>query len=729
MKIINRIIIGSFFLCLLLPAAHDAMAQEVTVKYSNDKNTEITIINNTGKVIYIFKKNEKGIKIDQSGITYNGIRVNAENYLWLDINKTIEARTGESTWNIGRNGKIINIFYYVREGNRIEKGKLIEVRPFNETIKRPVASVEQEAKETVSNNGPQESPDNLVNQNQNTRQETTPARQPIRQTTPRQIQPTRQVVPTPIVPREDPRLEVYRTEFRVLHDYYDNIFKDINTEVIEKDTLERHKIILDSLEYRLIQLTPTDEVKALHTEITTLVAKISQLIVEEKDVAKEPETVSPGKFKLWDDLIRGIRKRTGIPQELIIIILIASLILIVTMVLIIRSLIRKRKVKKLRQKEMEYYIRPVDEVTENITVYTSGLDDVRKSRPDEYYVVDMLSFFADTAIQTVYISRKCIMDIYKFFSEFLKYSQKTNETGCFVVGRWEYVSESEQSAYNITLEEIIKPGHDAIYGEYALDFGAEIGVGLESRILTLREKTGKDYLQMCWIHTHPGLGLFLSNHDLIVQSQLVYPDHPKRMLAIVIDSNTENLDMAFFAPKKDGAMNNKDELLKEMSLEDIYQWAKKSTKEMIENLNPDYYPHITNYSNTFIEIFLVSGAAIIDMDTNLALDSQGVAGYLYGNTQPAQKQVFIEEFNNSENDANSKYQKVGCLLVIPEFSLELIVKKYDAVINRFDFFTVYLTNDDSIRFVVKNIEGKFLTDDSHSVRLLDMKKWTRRRRV
>jgi hypothetical protein len=259
------------------------------------------------------------------------------------------------------------------------------------------------------------------------------------------------------------------------------------------------------------------------------------------------------------------------PYALFLVTLVSIFIVAMALRLFIRTMLRKREIEEKEQQAIDDVIRPIDDDEEdNRQVYAIGLNDVREYAKDDYYAVDMNTMFDDTAIQTVYISRKCIKDIYKFFTDF-QATSKTNETGCFVVGRWEYASDKHPLTYNITLEEIVKPGNDAVYGEYTLDFGTEIGIGLESMIFTLRERTGKDYMQTCWIHTHPGLGLFLSNHDLTVQSQLAYPDHPNRMLAIVIDTHTENMSMAFFSPKKDGTMNNKDELKKELSLEEVYQ--------------------------------------------------------------------------------------------------------------------------------------------------------------
>jgi len=144
-----------------------------------------------------------------------------------------------------------------------------------------------------------------------------------------------------------------------------------------------------------------------------------------------------------------------------------------------------------------------------------------------------------------------------------------------LVGRWEFVPDSNQQLYDISIEKLVEPGDDAIYSEYNLNFGAKIGITLNFVIDNLCENTGYEYVHTAWMHTHPGFGLFLSNQDLSVQSQLAYSQHAGRLLAIVLDSNTPDLDMAFFTPQKNGNMNNDKNLKKTLSLEEFYKWANK----------------------------------------------------------------------------------------------------------------------------------------------------------
>jgi hypothetical protein len=251
------------------------------------------------------------------------------------------------------------------------------------------------------------------------------------------------------------------------------------------------------------------------------------------------------------------------------------LLLIAGVAVYIRSLFVRKRIKKI---EIENRIAgksglliEEDEPFE-VVAYRVGLDDVKET---DYYTIKMDDILEDTSIGKVYLSRKAILDIYKFFADFLEYNGKTNETGCFLVGRWGYVPHTERQKYDISIEAIVEPSDDAVYGEYNLNFGAKIGIALDYAIGKLCEKTKNEYVHTAWMHSHPGLGLFLSSQDLNVQSQLAHSQHQGRMLAIVLDTNTPDLKMALFAPKQNGTMNNDIDVKQFLSLESIFQWAQE----------------------------------------------------------------------------------------------------------------------------------------------------------
>lgn len=426
------------------------------------------------------------------------------------------------------------------------------------------------------------------------------------------------------------------------------------------------------------------------------------------------------------------------PYAMLILLAFVCLIILIALAIYIRTFFRNRAIKSLKAEMMNNSIRSINDEKDETVLYKSGLEELKsKANSSEYYIVDMNTVFSNTTIEKIYISRDCILSIYRFFLEFLKLNGKTNETGCFVIGRWESAS---PTTYNISLEEIIEPGNDAIYGEYELDFGTQIGISLESAIINSRQITQKDYVHTCWIHSHPSIGLFLSNHDLIVQSQLVYSEHPTRMLAIVIDSNTENLDTAFFTYKKSGEMNNKEDIKTIFSFEKMAQWAKGNEIEQPQNqsisFDPShYYECISNTPDSLINTYLFSGASIIDIDCMISPNAEGLKGYFYGellyksSEESFGKKILIDNFSESKTKVDE--EPIGCLLVLPQFTYQAVLVRYESIINSYDFFIVYNPQLDEIRVISRNINGKYLIGaerDLHPIPMKELRKWTRRRR-
>lgn len=428
------------------------------------------------------------------------------------------------------------------------------------------------------------------------------------------------------------------------------------------------------------------------------------------------------------------------PYAMLILLTFVCIIILIALAIYIRTFFRNRTIKSQQTEIMNDSIRSINDEKEEPILYKSGLEELRsKAKSSEYYIVDMNTVFNSTTIEKVYISRDCILHIYRFFLEFLKLNGKTNETGCFVIGRWEQVS---INTYNISLEEIIEPGNDAIYGEYELDFGTQIGISLESAIINSRQTTQKDYVHTCWIHSHPSIGLFLSNHDLIVQSQLVYSEHPTRMLAIVIDSNTENLDTAFFTYKRSGEMNNKEDIKTILSFEKMAQWAKgneiqqlQPQKQVITFDPSHYYECISKIPDALIDTYLFSGASIIDIDCMISPNVEGLKGYFYGELlyksldNSLGKKVLIENF--SESKTKTDEEPIGCLLVLPQFTYQAVLARYETIIENYDFFIVYNPGQDEIRIISRHINGKYLIvseRDLHPISMKELRKWTRRRR-
>lgn len=216
--------------------------------------------------------------------------------------------------------------------------------------------------------------------------------------------------------------------------------------------------------------------------------------------------------------------------------------------------------------------------------YEHGLDAVKSNVGTMYKEIDMFDFVDSSSIHKVYLSREIIKDLFKFFHEF----STSAETGCYVIGRWDYAPNSDRQAYDISLEYTVKPGRDATYSKYECNFGAEIGTSLIMDNRKYSEQENTEYVQTSWVHSHPGLQLFLSSQDLIVQSTLTNNSPYKRMLAIVIDT-IDDFKMAFFTPKSgdDNVMNNAEDMKQNITLDELYHWAESEYNEPDEDEEND----------------------------------------------------------------------------------------------------------------------------------------------
>ena len=181
-----------------------------------------------------------------------------------------------------------------------------------------------------------------------------------------------------------------------------------------------------------------------------------------------------------------------------------------------------------------------------------------------YLQVDAVDFTYESAVRRMYIKNQCIIDIYNMYAEDLRNPQSPKEDGCMVLGRW--VHDTENNEYYVSLEQIVMPGDDAVFEEYALNFGGKIKLKVLEELRRLRRETNLQYDLTCWVHSHPGLGVFFSNSDTSVQDQLKHPQHPLFLTAIVVDILTPMQDTGIFTYRRDMNINSKSELKKMYSL-------------------------------------------------------------------------------------------------------------------------------------------------------------------
>ena len=397
---------------------------------------------------------------------------------------------------------------------------------------------------------------------------------------------------------------------------------------------------------------------------------------------------------------------------------------ILVVLIVVFFVLRSRRSKKDDPGNVKYDPSVISIIKDESVKYERGLTHVLE-HPDEYLSFDMHTVFADTCVNKVYLSTTLVKKLYEFFSNSLEADGRTNETGCFIVGCWDLVN-GKRGRYDISLEYMVEPGDDADFGEYSLHFGKKISINMASVIDNLAQKTNRDYLLTCWMHSHPGLGLFLSNHDLIVQKQLTYPDQKNRLLAIVIDTNTPELNTGFFTAKSDGTMNNREDVKRWFSFEEIYRNGRELSRtappkveekeEEKFGTNPDCF-NVTLSGET-IDYIGFAPHAINQVDTTLYSCPQGIVGYFFGEV----KNRYIEvscclPYDNEE--------KLGCLVFadgldstqLPKYANDLMGSK----------FFINCTSDDRMYIWVRNANGAFETVGESA--LGQMKEWIRRKRV
>lgn len=413
-----------------------------------------------------------------------------------------------------------------------------------------------------------------------------------------------------------------------------------------------------------------------------------------------------------EDVIVEHNNVVGTNQTLLYLYIAIAVLVLVIIILIITIVVNKKRKNSLGNdnNSNDDVIAAVEEISID---KKKGLQHVYLNKND-YYAVNMNELFDDTAIKTVYFSRAIIGKLNSFFKGFLENSERTNETGCYLIGCWDYNDSNNQ--YDISIEQMVLPGKDAVFNEYTLNFGREIGITLSTMIDDLVEKTKQDYVRTSWMHSHPGLGLFLSSHDLIVQKQLTYSDAPNRLLAIVIDTNTPDWSMAMFTPRTNGMMNNKQELKKTISFDTLYLWSKQ--KSTSQSANSDFYT--LRVSMPGMNTINFSDKSINQMDDIVYSGKNGIAGYFYGSKRG--NDIYIDkclQYNNVD--------AVGCLMNDSRISCDSIPASLTAIVDGCDFIMVCCNSDKMSLFVKKdNFYQKCPQCDTA---FMEYKEWTRRKRI
>ena len=356
----------------------------------------------------------------------------------------------------------------------------------------------------------------------------------------------------------------------------------------------------------------------------------------------------------------------------------------------------------------------------------------------DYMKVDVVDFCYDSAVRRIYIKNSCVEELYNMYVNDQGAPEKAREYGCMVLGRW--VHDSESNEYYVSLEQIVLPGDDAQFEEYELNFGGKIKLKVLEELRKLRRETNLQYDLTCWVHSHPGLGIFFSNSDSSVQMQLKHPTHPNFLTAIVVDTLTPGMQLGIFTFHRDTTINTKNDLKQLYSLEEWYDWAKESlakspkpdTGEAEASFNSeDYFSTLANattHTNACDSIEL-SNNMVVDICMALTDNGNGIVGHVHGKTvQQGSKTVFLAE-QLVENEQQAIHPLIGSFVVAQHCSIPSIRKYVEDRLDQIHFVLVY-TPADGLLTSIPVVDNQLCTDihfyGEH--KLESLKQWTKKSR-
>lgn len=352
------------------------------------------------------------------------------------------------------------------------------------------------------------------------------------------------------------------------------------------------------------------------------------------------------------------------------------------------------------------------------------LDDVYNN--ESYLKIEAGSFCNDSMVRALYVKNSCIKDIYNMYAEDLRNPDNPKEDGCMVIGRWVY--DEKVGKYDVSLEYIVLPGDDAVFAEYELNFGGKIKLKMSEKLRKLRRDTGLQYDLTCWVHSHPGLGVFFSNSDNNVHHQLKHPSHPGFLTAFVIDILTPQQDTGIFTFRDTEVVNSKNDLIKMYSLEEMYKWALASERRSFDTNN--YFDILGDVSahNDLCYGIQLSNSAIIDM-TFLTSKPTGFYGFAHGYLlkRGDKTQCVVSAVNGNERTPNTNL--LGCFVVASHCSIPSIRKVIFRYLRDIHFVLVY-TVSDGLLTAIPIVDNDLVNNDAYygEKKLEDLKIWTRRRR-
>ena len=344
-----------------------------------------------------------------------------------------------------------------------------------------------------------------------------------------------------------------------------------------------------------------------------------------------------------------------------------------------------------------------------------------------YLAIDCADFCTSSAVRRIYIKNACIKDIYNMYAEDLRNPENPQEDGCMVLGRW--VHDKENNEYYVSLEDVVMPGDDAVFSEYELNFGGKIKLKVSEKLRKLRRETDLQYDMTCWVHSHPGLGVFFSNQDNTVHMQLKHPTHPHFLTALVIDILTPEQELGIFTFKPDGNLNSKADLTKMYSLEDMYKWAIESERNTFKREDHfDTLAQSRQHEDTCHGVHL-SNSAVIDIDKLAVEHENGMAGMVHGFVQQEGSFSEIAVSTVCQEERIPDNEPVGCFIITKYCSIPTVRRAIEPHVEKIRFALVYSTADGLLTTIP--IRGKeLITDEAYygEQKLEELKIWTRRKR-
>ena len=401
---------------------------------------------------------------------------------------------------------------------------------------------------------------------------------------------------------------------------------------------------------------------------------------------------------------------------------------ILVIIIIIRKNKKKATIASIHTEEKNADSDGSDIVVRNMTTAVQrrqNIDDVIGN--DNYLQIDSNSLCGDSAVRSIYIKASCVKEIYNMYANDLRNPDNPKEDGCMVLGRW--IHDTKVNEYFVTLEHVVLPGNDAVFSEYELNFGGKIKMDVREKLRKLRQETGLQYDMTCWVHSHPGLGVFFSNNDCNVQNLLKHPIHPNFLTAIVIDILTPEQELGIFTFKHDGSINARSEMKRLYSLEEWYQWAVRQERNSFKA--DDYRNSLENaklHGDNCFGIELSNGA-IIDMG-QLAIEHSGELAmkvYGYPIEYKGAKEYVAVKVTDDENIPD--YNPVGCFVMVAHCSIPSVKKAVAQQLDNIKFVLVY-SNSDGLLTSIPIVDGTLCTDENYygKQQLEDLKIWTRRKR-